>query len=275
MRIAAIGDNCVDIYPDPGWVFPGGGGVNFAVHAKRYGADSAYLGAIGKDDYGRLIKESLELEGVDTKQLVELDGPTAWACVRLEGSERTFIGSDRGVRELFSINAETKKYISKFDHIHTTLDGCVDEQISNWSEKGIKISYDFSHRAKPEQYQLLPHIDIAFISGQHISKEDAHSQLRKHHADGCPLVVMTFSEQGSLAYNGHLYEQEALPVKAVDTLGAGDAFQAVFVVTYQATNDIELALLRASQEAAQACRDYGSFGHKLVNHKNPCGDSHT
>ena len=47
MKIACVGDNCVDYYDNTGEVFPGGNPVNVAVYVRRMGGQSAYLGAVG------------------------------------------------------------------------------------------------------------------------------------------------------------------------------------------------------------------------------------
>ena len=52
MRLAAIGDNCVDFYEKQGWAYPGGNAVNVAVYGRQLGMDAAYLGWIGTDNFG-------------------------------------------------------------------------------------------------------------------------------------------------------------------------------------------------------------------------------
>ena len=52
VKIAAMGDNVVDCYASRGEMFPGGNCLNVAVYVSRFGAQSAYIGAIGKD-HGR------------------------------------------------------------------------------------------------------------------------------------------------------------------------------------------------------------------------------
>ena len=47
MKIACVGDNCVDYYDNTGEAFPGGNPVNVAVYVRRMGGQSAYLGAVG------------------------------------------------------------------------------------------------------------------------------------------------------------------------------------------------------------------------------------
>ncbi|MFL6561495.1 MAG: PfkB family carbohydrate kinase, partial [Bacillus sp. (in: firmicutes)] len=52
MRIATVGDNCMDVYQASGKVYPGGNPVNVAVYLKGLGADAAYVGWVGSDPYG-------------------------------------------------------------------------------------------------------------------------------------------------------------------------------------------------------------------------------
>ncbi len=264
-RIVAIGDNCVDIYTNVGKTFPGGGCVNFAVHANRLGAETAYIGVIGTDAHGDWIAGALATEGVDTRWLMRAEGPTALARVELVGSERTFKGSERGVREQLPhrITPEVDSYIRRFDLLHTTLDGCIDEHIPLWSQVGLKISYDYSHRAKPVQLDLLPYIDVAFFSGQHLDPAAGPAFAKAKQQTGVRLVVVTFGQAGSLAFDGErLYQQNAIPTEPVDTLGAGDSFQAAFIVEYLQSGSVEWALEAGARYAATVCGQFGAFGHE-------------
>jgi fructoselysine 6-kinase len=262
MRIATIGDNCVDVYINFAQGFPGGGPVNFAVQAGRAGAPTAYVGVLGDDVYGDWMLDAMHAENVATKFVQRIPGATALAFVRLVNGDRTFIGSDRGVREQLRVTPEMDAYLREFDLIHTTLDGRVDEHIPAWHAAGKKISYDFSHRAKPEQIALLPHITVAFFSGQHVEPANARERIIAYQQQGTRVVVMTFGEHGSFAFDGaREYRQAALPTQVVDTLGAGDAFQAGFIVEYLRSGDIQAALAAGAQLGAQACTHYGGFGH--------------
>ena len=267
MKIAAIGDNCIDIYTNKGWMFPGGGPVNFAVHVRRLGAEAAYIGVIGNDHNGDIIEQALQKEGVDTAFLLRREGKTAVAFVELIGTERTFIGKDPGVREqlrevLRSDPGQFLEFIQSYDLVHTTLDGVVDEQIPTWWRSGIRLSYDFSHRATQEQIALLPYIEIAIFSGQHHQKEDAPPFLADCLEQGCKLALMTFGERGSVAYDGkQFYWQEAVPVEIVDTLGAGDTFQAGFIYAYLQGQPVQECLRQGALLAAKNSMSYGGFGY--------------
>ena len=49
IKIAAVGDNCVDAYDQTGGAFPGGNPVNVAVYAVRLGGEASYTGVVGDD----------------------------------------------------------------------------------------------------------------------------------------------------------------------------------------------------------------------------------
>ena len=59
MRLATVGDNCVDIYPQLGKAFSGGNAVNVAVYSRRYAMQSACVSWVGDDAYGALLKRDL------------------------------------------------------------------------------------------------------------------------------------------------------------------------------------------------------------------------
>ena len=65
IRVAAIGDNCIDYYDSLNESYPGGNPVNVAVYIKRLGGESSYTGAVGTDSFGKImqfkIKESILL----------------------------------------------------------------------------------------------------------------------------------------------------------------------------------------------------------------------
>ena len=262
MKIVAVGDNCVDIYANLGKTFPGGGPVNFAVQACRAGVDAAYVGLIGDDTHGDWIADALVEEGVDITHLIRQHGPTARAWVELVNRDRTFIRSDRGVREQLVITPDMHAFIAGADLVHTTLDGRVDAYIAEWYAAGCRVSYDFSYRATPAQIELLPYVAVAFFSGQAFNLEEAREQAitLQRHAAG--IVVITLGARGSLAYDGvDDVFQPAVYAEVVDTLGAGDAFQAAFMLAYLRGDGLGDALHAGAVCAAQACTSLGGFGH--------------
>ena len=48
IRLAAVGDNCIDLYDQTGDAYPGGNPVNVAVYTVRLGGSASYTGEIGR-----------------------------------------------------------------------------------------------------------------------------------------------------------------------------------------------------------------------------------
>jgi ribokinase len=71
--------------------------------------------------------------------------------------------------------------------------------------------------------------------------------------------MITLEEKGSIAVkDGKLYAVEALPVKVVDSTGAGDAFCGIFAAGLQKGMDWLSAWHRASIGASLACTRMGA-----------------
>ena len=96
MDVLGIGDNTIDIYIDKGICFPGGNAVNVSVMTKRLGVESSYLGCIGNDKAGDLIKNSLLKENVDVTFLNTINGANPWSIVKQINIDRVFIVTGEG-----------------------------------------------------------------------------------------------------------------------------------------------------------------------------------
>ena len=130
MKIACVGDNCIDYYDDNGQAFPGGNPVNVAVYAKRLGAESAYLGAVGTDRYGDLLLSRLREKGVDISHVQCLSGATALCHVTHVNGDRVLGDYDEGVMADFSLRQEDLTYLSGFDLVVTGLWGHAENSLA-------------------------------------------------------------------------------------------------------------------------------------------------
>ena len=230
MKIAAVGDNCMDVYSSLGQAYPGGNPVNVAVYMKRLGEQAAYIGIVGDDPYGQLMKDSLSAKGVDISHLHTRPGKTAVTMVELVNGERAFGEYYEGVLADFKLTASDRQFLLQHDLIHTGLWGKVEHELAGLHGHGPLISFDFADRYEHEIVGVaLPHVDVAFFAG---SRDDDFIRqfLAQTQAQGPRLAVATLGENGSLAYDGARYHKGGIvPVKVVDTMGAGDSFIAGFM----------------------------------------------
>jgi fructoselysine 6-kinase len=260
MRICAVGDNVVDRYLDQGLMYPGGNAANVAVHARRCGAQSAYIGALGNDAAGKLLAEVLRDEGVDTAHTRIVPGPNAWATVRLVDGERIFGSGSVGVSK-FTLTRDDLAYLREFDLIHTGDCSAIEEQLAALAAAG-PVSYDFSDRPRSYAQPLLPHVALATFSAGGASDAEVAELARWAHSRGPARVVITRGSAGAALYDGRrMYHQPSVRASVTDTLGAGDALIARVCVELLAGTDPQQALAAACGYAAQTCQSPGAFGY--------------
>ena len=106
LRIATVGDGDMDVYNNIGTSYPGGNAVNVGVHLYRLGVDTAFVGAVGTDDYGSRVIEALKQEGLDTSHIQILPGETAVSNVEFIDNERVFGEYTDGVMLDFKLREE-------------------------------------------------------------------------------------------------------------------------------------------------------------------------
>ena len=88
MRVAEIGDNCIDLYERIGKKYPTGNVVDTGVNLKKLGIDVSIISTTGNDENGKWMIESLEKEGLDISHLKVGDGPTAITYMDMDGNDR-------------------------------------------------------------------------------------------------------------------------------------------------------------------------------------------
>ena len=195
--LLAVGDNVVDRYVEAGYMYPGGNAVNVAVHARRNGATSAYLGAVGTDRAGQVVLAALEEEGVDTTLTRQVDGPNAYADVRVVDGNRVFGGADVGISR-FALGQDDLAAAAAFDVVHTGECSMVEEQLQDLADAARILSFDFSERPWDYVQTHAPKVSVAIWSmpgGDRASAEDRAARLREL---GPSVVAITMGAGGAV-----------------------------------------------------------------------------
>ena len=153
----------MDHYQDLGLVFPGGNAPNFAVHAARSGAHSAFLGVVGDDPAGALLRAGLEAEGVDVSHLRTLPGPTPVVTVR-QDDDAGFdcVACPRHFLP-FEPSAADADFLAGFDLIHLASTSRSDACRLPSGRNEWPLSYDFAGGPGPDD-PLLPLVAYAAVS---------------------------------------------------------------------------------------------------------------
>lgn len=259
-ELATIGDNVVDCYVDDGWMYPGGNAVNVAVHGTRLGLRSTYIGAIGTDAAGSLVKTALLEEGVDLSASRIVEGPNATATVHLVDGNRTFGAGTPGVSR-FVPTAEQLKVLSASEIVHTGDCSMLEDHIGEIREASGQLSFDFSVQPWTYVERIAPYVDIAICAAS--EGESSEGRALSLCELGPSIVVVTLGSAGAdLLAHGDFYHADAGDGPVVDTLGAGDALTSRFLFGVIRGEDLRRSLDAATSYATKLCGSYGAFGHR-------------
>ena len=251
-RVAALGDSCADVYPRLGVRYPTGNAVDVAVHLRRLGVPVALISAAGDDEAGREMREALEGEGLDLSRFRTLPGATAVTRMDLDGTDRVHGEYDEGVLADLVFSEEDVAFAASFDLVHTAFWGRADSCLEALRRGGARVSFDYAtKREDPLVVRTLPSVDYAFFSHAPGRDEDIEAFLRETVARGPRIAVATFGAGGSLAFDGEGFRSFGIfETRAVNTVGAGDAFIAGFLATLLRGGDVTACLEEGARIAA-------------------------
>ncbi|MGC9170543.1 MAG: carbohydrate kinase family protein [Thermoproteus sp.] len=236
----------------------GGSASNFAVAARRLGLASAIITSVGFDGFGRVLLEELMREGVDISRVKIVIGQqtgTSFLLVYPSGDVKVFeyVGASEAVEPKDLSDAALKG----FDHLHITmyrLDTAV--HAARLAKKlGLSVSVDpgriWSARGLDHLRDLLAEADYLLLN-----ESEFRALLRgdagKAFGLGIDMVVVKRGPQGATAYlrSGEVLEARGFKVEAVDTTGAGDAFDAAFLAALLEGRGVDYALRFANATGA-------------------------
>ena len=262
VRLCGVGDNVVDRYLHLDLMFPGGNALNVAVFARRAGAEAGYIGIVGDDLSGTLVRNALVAETVEITRLRVNESFNAFSQIGIdEDGNRYFIGSTPPPYRLRLDRADLD-HVSTYDFVHTGDYGQVEGQLADLSA-AARLSFDFGSKSADYAEPLLPHIRIATFSGSGLDESGVLALIRWAQARGPETVIVTRGAAGSTVAVGEtIHHEAAVPVTVTDSLGAGDAYIATFVVALGAGASLPEAAHRAAAAAGEVCTRFGAFGHE-------------
>ena len=252
MKIACIGDNCIDSYDETGKAYPGGNPVNVAVYVRRLGGCASYTGAAGDDENGRLLLSALKEKGVDVCRVRVCPGSTAVSHVVMRDGDRVFGAYDEGVMADFRPSAEDLEFLCTHDLVVTALWGHSEGILSAVRAGGVPTAFDAADRPFAEAAKTaLPHTDLFFFSDDLSGDLELKEKLAGLQAAGPAAVIAMRGEKGSAAFDGKdYYQQGIVSCPVVDTMGAGDSYIAGFIVAWLDGQPIPECMQKGAENAA-------------------------
>lgn len=252
MKVAAIGDNCIDYYERLGRFYPTGNIVDTGVNLQKLGVSTSIISTTGSDDYGKIMLETLKKEGLDISHLKVAQGRTAITYMDMDGLDRVHGEYIEGVLENMKFDEDDISFAASHDLVHSAFWGKADGILEKIKQYGTEISFDYATSYDSEMVdRTAPFVDYGFFS---FKKKDQFVQdfLKDKVKKGMKITVATFGEMGSMAWDGsRFYETGTFPAEVVNTVGAGDSFIAGFLYSVLNHKPIDKALEQGAKVAAK------------------------
>ena len=199
---------------------PGGKGANVAVVAKRLGAETEIMAAVGNDAYAAQALENLKREGVylDAVRRVEAHTGLAFITVSEDGENQIAVAS--GANAAYA-PSDVPKLCSDVLITQFEIPAAVIEAALEGYTGFVAVN---ASPVRGGVEAILQRADLIIVN----EGEAAHYDLAAHEG----LVAVTLGAKGAeLRKNGDLIAKAVPPkVDVVDTTGAGDAFAAALTV---------------------------------------------
>ena len=259
MKVVVFGSFAVDLtsrsrgLPLPGQTLlgtsfqlgPGGKGSNQAVAAHRAGADVTLVTKVGRDVFGKVATDFYESEGMDTSYILlddERTTGTALIMVDEETAQNKIVVTSGACGNITPGDVERcRALLEGAGLLLMQHEINMDAQYAAMDiahRAGVKIVLNPAP-AMPIPDEALAKVDIITpnetearaLTGVEIKTEaDARCAARAFFQKGVKQVVITLGGMGAFASDGERsLLLPRLTVNAVDTTGAGDAFNGGFV----------------------------------------------
>jgi len=248
----------------------GGKGSNQAIACARLGAHTTFLAAIGDDPTGDAAIALLQGEGVDTSYVHRVAGtPTGVGFIIVDDAGENAIAVDLGANRLLAPEHidRAEEAIARADLLLAQLE--IPPATALYAMRTAR-RYGVRTILNPAPAQPLPKEGLAAVDlltpnlaeartltgAASADPEELASILRRF---GAGTVVLTLGEHGARISGEHETRAvPARPVQAVDTTGAGDAFNAALAVALAEGASVQSAVVYACAAGAYCVQSLGT-----------------
>ena len=253
-QVWVAGEVLIDLIPEGVNRKPvvGGGPANTAKALSKLDIDTQFIDGISNDNYGQIAKDELKSVCVKVDYVKYSDKPTCLAVVSLSESGSAtyeFVIENTATFD-FDIEWLPNPQANRPSLLHIgTLATVIEPGASvlfEWAQSVAKFApIVFDPNIRPavisdrEQYLAQVERWLAISSAVKVSEDDlkwlypsldVEQVVNNWLTKGPSLIVVTYGDKGLTGYRkGEVVSVEAVQVKVVDTVGAGDTVGAILV----------------------------------------------
>ena len=224
----------------------GGKGANQAVAAARAGGDVRMIGRVGDDAFADRLVANLEQEGIDCAAVRRTsDCASGLAIVAVDSSGQNSILVVPGANGKVDVQdvLDARSTIESADVLLVQLEVPIEPvmvAVDVARQSGVRVILDPAPAPGVFPQELFD-VDLicpneseteALIGMQVDSVERAEKAAMNLRNRGCRQVAITLGDQGTMLVDnsGASHHLPAVPIRAVDTTAAGDAFAGALAV---------------------------------------------
>jgi ribokinase len=284
-RLLVIGDIAWDVLLRPSgelvWgadvyghvdLMAGGSAANVAVWARRQGAEATLVGQVGDDRFGDLMRAHLATEGVGDFVRVVPGGHTMRIGVVIRpDAEHAFVTDhSRPLRltpedlPLTLLDRADGVFLNGYAVFMAGSAAFASALLAEARKRGILVAFDPSsfsliraHRPAALLDEVGP-LDVLLANEEEARALVPDRPLGSLLAHTAVAVVKQGGEGATAIHGGGSVSSAAEPIVVADTTGAGDAFDAAFLVEYLAHRDLARALAAANRLGAHVASRFGA-----------------
>lgn len=229
---------------------PGGAPCNVLAMLNKLGRKTAFIGKVGEDQFGRLLKGTNDELGIETKGLIldkEIHTTLAFVHTFPDGDREFSFYRKPGADMMLTEEEVDYDLIRQSRIFHFGTLSMTDEPVRSATKKALEVAKEagclitFDPNLRPPLWNSLDEAkkqmeygfqycdmlkisdnEIQFVSGKEDYDEGICYLQDKYNI---PLIFLTMGKDGSRAYYKDIrVERKGFQVKAIETTGAGDTF---------------------------------------------------
>jgi sugar/nucleoside kinase (ribokinase family) len=235
---------------------PGSSSVIFACGAARLGLNVAFVGVAGDDVFGHFMLEALESRGVDISNVIVDPAQTTGFTVILNRITDRAMLTHLGAINALTADQVQDDLLAQARHLHiasyflqTRLQPDIPQLFRR--ARGLDLTTSLDTNWDPSEqwtgvHKLLPLVDV-FLPNENearaLANMDSVIDSARKLGENSKFVAVKMGAEGGMVVEGTtLVQAPAIPVEVVDTVGAGDTFDAGFIYGFLAGWPLEKSL---------------------------------
>ena len=216
----------------------GGKGANQAVAAARLGAEVAFVGTVGKDEFGEKLIKMISSENIDTSLMNYKEGQTGTALINVLENSNNEVISYPGANKLTQDTFINESFLSEAEIIICQME-VNEEETFNLFKRAKKNNCTTILNLAPYKKiitEILTFTDVLIVNETEFSELSGielsliNEDLDIDAINSLKLIksidlIITLGKRGVLIFSkGNKTFIAGEKVMAIDTVGAGDCF---------------------------------------------------